>query len=671
MIVAVVLAVCLAPSARAQSADPEQRLRALTGLERARALTELTDLRKNDQPRQAIDYGQEALRLFAATPDPANQVRTLNELAWSYMVLGQYDEAIAHAERGRQLAEQHGDRRGVARAVNNRGVVGQRRGEAATAVESFTQALAIYRELGTIPEVASALNNLGFVHATGLAEYDTALRYHLEALALREQLGDKASIALSLNNIGIIYGRLREYDRALSHFERSLALRRAEGAGARNRIAATLNNIGDVHLERGNLPSALEYHTEALQIRQAIGDRSGVAISHTNLGTIYTAMARHELAGRHLTESLAIADRQGDKGNAALALIALSRLNRARGAPRSAVAQATRARAIARTTGAPEVGRRALEELASAAEQAGDLRTALGAHKEFKKVSDEIFDAEKAKRLEILERRYQAERREREIERLQREQVATALETATQRSQRNAVGGAALLLGIVGLGFYRRRVESARLAEQLSVTDALTGLVNRRYVDRSIGADVAVSARRHRVGGAGAAAADLVCLLIDIDHFKAVNDEFGHEGGDRVLVQMGTVLREASRASDIVARWGGEEFLVVCRFIDRASATVLAERIRDSIERHLFDAAGGRTLRCTCSIGVAFYPADPSNPAGGTWEQVVGFADSALYRAKRAGRNRWEVHVAPAPAASASVAAAASVAVAAVPSPRR
>jgi len=135
--------------------------------------------------------------------------------------------------------------------------------------------------------------------------------------------------------------------------------------------------------------------------------------------------------------------------------------------------------------------------------------------------------------------------------------------------------------------------------------------------------------------------ADLLFLVIDIDHFKAVNDELGHAAGDRVLVQVGEVLRQICRESDTVARWGGEEFLAVSRFGDRSEAGALAERIRSRFGAHSFELGSGRRRRCTCSIGFAVYPFSPAEPEALGWEQVVDIADEALYAAKRSGRNAW------------------------------
>ena len=176
------------------------------------------------------------------------------------------------------------------------------------------------------------------------------------------------------------------------------------------------------------------------------------------------------------------------------------------------------------------------------------------------------------------------------------------------------------------------RVAYARI-EEASLTDALTGLRNRRYLEQTIGADLAIAARTE--------GEDLIFLLVDLDHFKSVNDTYGHEAGDAVLVQIAAILRANFRTSDAIVRWGGEEFLVVVRFVDRARGGELAEKLRAAVEAHRFALPDGRTIARTCSIGVAAWPFSRGAPEALTWHQVVGRADTALYAVKESGRNGW------------------------------
>ncbi len=182
--------------------------------------------------------------------------------------------------------------------------------------------------------------------------------------------------------------------------------------------------------------------------------------------------------------------------------------------------------------------------------------------------------------------------------------------------------------------------------EIASLTDYLTGLRNRRYIQQIIPNDIAFSLREYRAFAKGEKQAppeesDIAFLIIDMDHFKNVNDVHGHEAGDAVLVQLSQILTDQCRESDVVIRWGGEEFLVVARHIHRDRVAAMAERIREAVERHGFDIGNGRKLRLTCSVGLAVYPFLPHLPDLLNWEQVVNVADQALYLAKKGQRNAW------------------------------
>jgi diguanylate cyclase (GGDEF)-like protein len=182
--------------------------------------------------------------------------------------------------------------------------------------------------------------------------------------------------------------------------------------------------------------------------------------------------------------------------------------------------------------------------------------------------------------------------------------------------------------------------------EELTTTDQLTGLKNRRFLLAHLKDDIDLSLRKYRDfnsshGNEAILGADMICFLIDLDHFKKVNDTYGHASGDSVLIQIKAILEQVFRETDYLVRWGGEEFLVIARFTERDKAAQLAERLRLAIETHSFDIGGGQTLQKTCSIGFACYPFVPQKPELLTWEQVVNIADHCMYAAKNTGRNAW------------------------------
>ena len=183
--------------------------------------------------------------------------------------------------------------------------------------------------------------------------------------------------------------------------------------------------------------------------------------------------------------------------------------------------------------------------------------------------------------------------------------------------------------------------------EEVSLTDQLTGLRNRRFFLQHVDADVGMSLRRYDdplrqgIERDTAPGKDLVFFMVDLDHFKEVNDRHGHAGGDAVLIQMQERLREVFRESDYLIRWGGEEFLVLARATHRDDAKLVAERVRHAVADREFVLPDGVRLHKTCSIGFACFPFLPSEPRMLSWSEVVELADQGLYLAKRSGRNAW------------------------------
>ena len=178
--------------------------------------------------------------------------------------------------------------------------------------------------------------------------------------------------------------------------------------------------------------------------------------------------------------------------------------------------------------------------------------------------------------------------------------------------------------------------------ETVSACDPLTGLFNRRYLQNLVPLDAAKVQRIYAkdIHPSAKAELDLTFFILDIDFFKPVNDVYGHSAGDQLLIQISQCLKNTCRESDCLARWGGEEFLVVSRYAKRNEALAMAERLRRSIEGHKFKLPDGSEMSKTCSIGFASYPFIRENLTALSWEQVVDIADKALYAAKKSGRNR-------------------------------
>jgi diguanylate cyclase (GGDEF)-like protein len=183
-----------------------------------------------------------------------------------------------------------------------------------------------------------------------------------------------------------------------------------------------------------------------------------------------------------------------------------------------------------------------------------------------------------------------------------------------------------LVLFIMARSYARALSENSAVdaMSKLAMTDSLTKVDNRRLLDKLIRDEI------HRVERSSA---PLSVLLMDLDYFKKINDNFGHNTGDAVLQEVAELLRQNTRSSDPFGRWGGDEFLCLATNTDELQATELAERLRDALQRKQFPKVGG----LTASFGVTTYQ------LGDTPETLVRRADMGLYKAKASGRNRVEV----------------------------
>ncbi|WP_127476970.1 GGDEF domain-containing protein [Sulfurivermis fontis] len=170
--------------------------------------------------------------------------------------------------------------------------------------------------------------------------------------------------------------------------------------------------------------------------------------------------------------------------------------------------------------------------------------------------------------------------------------------------------------------------------KHIGLTDALTGVHNRRYFDRRLVEEVERVQRTHQ---------PLACLFLDVDHFKKVNDTYGHQVGDRVLQEVAARIKAQLRLSDALGRYGGEEFSALLVQTDSAQALDVAERIRAAIAAEPFRLGGDHNLTVTLSVGMALLtPEDCCGALSACAERLVAQADEAVYRAKQGGRNRVE-----------------------------
>jgi diguanylate cyclase (GGDEF)-like protein len=466
-------------------------------------------------------------------------------------------------------------------------------GELDAALTESHSALRLAEQIGRPWRVAVTLSDLAF---TTMRADTPARARQIVAQALAEALKDPDP--MTLNQVHTMRGIVHadDEDQSITLQATLDALEEATRAGADAVRATGLANFADYYLQHGQPARALELAGQALPLARATRNIGAESISRSNIGLAKIAMGRVAEGRADVRAGIALLERQG-----ALAYASSS-----------------------------------WNELAGYLEKAGDLAGAVGAYRDHRRVSEQVLRDETRTLLLEAQERQDAEQRARDIELLNRDNALKA----EQVHQHNlalmlwtALGGCvAASLGLLYQAFRRVRRTNEALAhsnaslKRQSETDPLTGLANRRHFQAAI---------KSLSGPEGLAA---TVFLIDVDHFKRINDSFGHAAGDAVLVEIARRLREAVRDDDLIVRWGGEEFLIVARTRTGLFAPQLAQRLLDLIGGTPVPHEG-RDIPATISIGFVSLPLPPHGLRL-SWERAIDLVDTVLYLAKAHGRNK-------------------------------
>jgi diguanylate cyclase (GGDEF)-like protein len=540
-----------------------------------------------------------------------NVVAAKGMLTKVYVLFSQADIAAAH-----QLAF---DAEKLAMTTTNAALrtqatitVGQtyaEQGNFPQALAKLQRALDLSRTVRDDPAMtAAALNALTLLY-TQMKEYDKAGDSLDELLAETEKLNSPGRMAMAKTaeyGLAIDAGQPA---RALRALLRSLELERK--LGAERMVGETLVNLSDSYLKQRDYPRAVQYGLESLRVAERSGDASTAATARINVGQAYLATGR-----------IAEGKRQFEAG--------MQRYEQENNKPELQVV---------------------LREYGEALERAGDLAGAVAAYHRERDLSNELFQKQRQQVVLELQEKYETEKKRRQIELLSRENQLKGAEIDNRRLQQRVWWLLALVFALAAavIGMLYRKVRNAntQLEEKnlelkaQSSLDPLTALYNRRHFQDFMRAlqppgnpDAPDSDRRveHRNDIVGA------LFLLDVDHFKHINDSYGHAAGDAVLKMIAANLRVALRETDMIVRWGGEEFLAFLPANPRHGLDDIARRILTGISSQTIRYQN-HEISVNVSVGYAPFPLAP----GGTqlaWERAVNLIDMALYMAKSHGRNR-------------------------------
>jgi diguanylate cyclase (GGDEF)-like protein len=425
---------------------------------------------------------------------------------------------------------------------------------------------------------------------------DKAAEINREQMRLATESADEYGISAAYTTRAIQFSRGADSGTVLADWR--AALEHARLGGNKHQIVIGMANIADYYLVHGDFQTAYDLSQKALPL----------------------ALETHDLPA----QSVAI-------GNTGLALIGMKR--KSAGLPMVREANSIDERAGTATNISDSQ-----REVGGYLENAGYLEDALAAYHQYRQMSDELRQQDRQRALIELQESFANENRQHELDMLSREgklKDEQILHHGLQLKQWTAAGFAGLLLlAVVGVLARRLRVRNQLLSmsnEQLRIRaeiDPLTGLSNRHHLQ-------AVMAERPGRGLEG------TLYLLDVDHFKQINDQCGHAGGDTVLVEIARRLRHTLRDDDLIVRWGGEEFLVLVRPMPQAEAEALAQRLLCALaETPVLHE--GQAVPVSASIGFGLFPMRTSTPQSDlevNWERAIALVDTAMYMAKAHGRN--------------------------------
>jgi diguanylate cyclase (GGDEF)-like protein len=517
---------------------------------------------------------------------------TKNELAESHRL----------AWEAEKLARDSSDRGLRVRTMIASGNAYADEGNFPMALDRLQAAASLAIEHGQPIPIVSALNALANQY-NALHEHEKGFAALAEATAAAEQAnspGRMAGLKMTEFALAIDSGQTK---RALNALQAALAGQRK--IGARSEIARTLGNLADCYLKLHEYDLAIDHAKQAYEQGRVLKDPVTMAVALVNMGQGYIAKGRVAEGKRNADEGLKMIEESGNKPMLQAGLM----------------------------------------EYGEILEAAGDTAAAVKAYHRERDLSNELFEKRRQKATLELQAKYEADKKQQQIQLLRRENEIKSAELDNRRLQQRVWWLLMLVFAlssvIVGILYRKVRSANAKLEEknlelkQQSVRDPLTGLYNRRHFQEYMRTYQGSDKR-----GAGTTGDEMVgaLFLLDVDQFKHINDSCGHAVGDTVLKGIADNLREILRETDMIVRWGGEEFLAFLPAIPRSGLDEVARRLLTGISASVIEFQG-KPLSANVSIGYSPYPLAP-NGKPLNWERAVNLVDMALYLAKAHGRNR-------------------------------
>ncbi len=487
--------------------------------------------------------------------------------------------------------------------------------------------------------------NTASVIDSDLGDFNAALQYQLASMALLDSndKNDDIQRINAFNNIGTIYLNLKDPKMALEYFDKGIKL--ATSIDAQNKLAMLTLNRGVAYSDQEQYKEAIDAFTETLKIARKISDRRNETIAVNNLSDSYYKLGNFEQCLNYAKQTLDLAAKLANEDLQAGAVINIGLCKMGLGQVAPGAKEVEQGIDRLRKEDVKTEIEPVLGQLASAYAKVGMYRDAYKEISEQLKLSTELFKSDRDRAVAEMKAKYDASEREKQIEVLEQKNQVQSAEIKNKGLQRiiailSTVIAAAIAITILYL--YRKVRETNRNLEEANVKlahqstrDPLTGLFNRRAFHDAMKFRTQMSERRINDNMNPPHA----LVMLDIDHFKRINDTYGHASGDAVLIEISQRLSHVMRDKDMLMRWGGEEFLIFLHHIPVAKLAQVVERILICV--------GGRAVTfdqsvipTTISAGYISLPMGVDSEVDPNWEKMLNLADSALYMAKTRGRNQ-------------------------------
>jgi diguanylate cyclase (GGDEF)-like protein len=489
-------------------------------------------------------------------------------------------------------------------------------GESAAGIKELEAVLAASQTPGLEGAHAMALMERGAARSRvgDLVRAQTDL---LQACDTLTRLHWSAEARYCMEHVASHYVRVGEFDLALKYHRELLAV--ARPPGARHHAGLNHYNIARLYVRRNDPAVAIDWFQQARAIERAKKDALGIAYNDAGIGAALLSLGRPAAALPYLQRAEPVFTRLGDN-QAQDTRVSIAAALATTGKAVEALTLLNRTEPDVRTRGDEMLLAQLLEARAAAQAGMGQWQNAYQSVRAQRIVIDRVNERRQSEQAARLRLQFNSEK---DAAQLQALEEINARERALQRTQEISLALALALLGATGL-YAWHKWKLARHLRALAMIDDLTRVANRRAI-LALGEDLLRQARL--------SSSELSVLVIDIDHFKDINDHLGHAVGDRVLRHVALLVGNALRPRDGLGRLGGEEFLALLPTAGADAAGVLAERVRTTVAAATV-AAHAQPVRLTISVGAA------TAHRGETLARLLERADRALYRAKSDGRNR-------------------------------